>query len=331
VAIRRRLFAILALSFSIEGGLGALELIARHLFPRERYLKDSNEAKSTVEDMQRGLAVGMWVFDAELAYRPGRWQQNDSQGTQTSYPATQAADPAKKDVLIVGDSVIEQRYFEKALGKHLDASKFRIWNAGIGGYNTLQEAFYVKKYISLKPEIIILGFCLNDFQPSRVLQVEENHTYRLLSTSFETQLIAFPRLFHQVALYRAYEIFRNHVGMVDYWKKGGLKQNRAIVEEGFRIFKAYAQENHAKLYVMIFPHLYKPNDTPLWMRESRGLVTQILKEQRIPFVDLHVSDVIGDPAPFFNAPGDVTHPNLAAHQIFADYFMRKFGSELKAR
>jgi lysophospholipase L1-like esterase len=74
-------------------------------------------------------------------------------------------------VLIMGDSVTfgpnipAENLYAKVAERILNDSgkKIEIYNAGVCGYNTKQEYIALKKkYISLKPDLVIFAYCVND-------------------------------------------------------------------------------------------------------------------------------------------------------------------------
>ena len=128
-------------------------------------------------EFQRQPSNKKFIFDEKLGFRPGSsWSGSEGRyGCQNGREYENSIESKDfKNILMLGDSVIQYRHLEEALKCLLKDRPFRIWNIGIGGYNTWQEARYLKKYIKIKPDILILGFCLNDFIPSMTIISSDN-------------------------------------------------------------------------------------------------------------------------------------------------------------
>ena len=80
-------------------------------------------------------------------------------------------------ILVLGDSITQEYSFVENLetmlnGAHLGLD-FELWNAGVGGYQINQYAAYLKyKGIRYKPDMVIVNFCLNDFDLDTIVYYE---------------------------------------------------------------------------------------------------------------------------------------------------------------
>ena len=83
-------------------------------------------------------------------------------------------------ILVLGDSITEAGGYVKRLEYLLNSSglnkKFEVWNCGVGGYGIKQYWGYLEsKGSRFSPDMIIVGFCLNDFDDfTVVLPPDEN-------------------------------------------------------------------------------------------------------------------------------------------------------------
>lgn len=78
-----------------------------------------------------------------------------------------------KRILVLGDSItmgwgveFKDTYasrLEDLLNKNL-SQHFEVINAGVGNYNSICELAALKKFINLEPDLIILGFYINDLE-----------------------------------------------------------------------------------------------------------------------------------------------------------------------
>jgi hypothetical protein len=127
--------------------------------------------------------VRFWKYDELLgwAHQPGqrgRFEHPDfsvdvvinSQGLRDSeYPVERTG---KRRMLVLGDSFAwgygvehPQRFSEILEGEHPD---WEIINAGVSGYGTDQELLFLQKRgLALKPDVVLLLFCPNDFVNNR--------------------------------------------------------------------------------------------------------------------------------------------------------------------
>lgn len=95
-----------------------------------------------------------------------------------------------KRILVLGDSITmgwgvnyNETYsnvLEKLLNKNSEV-KYEVLNAGVGNYNSVNNLAAFKKYLYLKPDIVILGFYINDIekitQPSKAEHWIKGNSY----------------------------------------------------------------------------------------------------------------------------------------------------------
>jgi hypothetical protein len=73
-------------------------------------------------------------------------------------------------ILVLGDSITEHNWYVEKLEDKLNNSnpklnyKFELWNGAAMGYQVNQCAAYLEyKGLRYDPDMVIIGFCLNDF------------------------------------------------------------------------------------------------------------------------------------------------------------------------
>ena len=55
---------------------------------------------------------------------------------------------------------------QKILNKSSKVPRFRVWNLGVSGYNTEQEAYLLKSFVlPRKPNWVVVGYNINDCEP----------------------------------------------------------------------------------------------------------------------------------------------------------------------
>lgn len=91
------------------------------------------------------------------------------------YEFTMPKPPGVYRIIVVGDSITfgwfqksENTYpkvLEQMLNQAAPARRYEVFNMGVGGYNAAQELELIKtKALSLSPDLIVVGYCVNDNQ-----------------------------------------------------------------------------------------------------------------------------------------------------------------------
>jgi lysophospholipase L1-like esterase len=75
------------------------------------------------------------------------------------------------DSYIFGQGVPQDKIcpalLEKKLNESVKSDFFRVWNLGVSGYNTEQEAFLLESFVLPRaPDWVVLGYNINDYEPS---------------------------------------------------------------------------------------------------------------------------------------------------------------------
>lgn len=83
-------------------------------------------------------------------------------------------------IICLGDSTTANsdyvRILEKLLNKNEGREKFEVWNCAVTGYNVIQYCRALEeKWLRYAPDMVIIGFCLNDFAPTPLAVRENNH------------------------------------------------------------------------------------------------------------------------------------------------------------
>jgi len=313
---------LLLLSISVLFSIGILEIYAINFLKIPYYTLDSN---FTVLDDE--LTRGYKVNDEKIGFLPGpEWFGREGiLGCQNGREYLKNKKAALK-IVILGDSVIQNRYLEKSLKFILKDMHYEIFNAGIGAYNTMQEAYYLKEHIAVPFNILILGFCLNDFEPPYTIIIANNKE-KFARNLFEPLGHVNPFLFRNSALYRYFKIRTiNLLKKEEIWSKEAVLKNKDV-KEGLQGILKYCDSKNAKLFVIIYPHLesYRKDS---FLEAAHEKIIEILNELKINFLDLHEVYKNYDYKNLIQNQQDTCHPNFYADFIAAREFLNRFYSQL---
>lgn len=301
-------------------------LIALELFAR-KFLVAENISHEVWDGFHNTLVEGRYVPDPELGYVPGpNW--SEGQGRLGCLNGAEF-DLSKKnrDLLLLGDSLLQSRICERAVKNRLEYKGFRVWTVGIGGYNTLQEALYFEKYVTLKPETVVLEFCMNDFLPPMVVVSSDkwNRGEFAFNTVHPLSTVS-PFLFKNSALYRFIKIKSIAKDTTSMYSADFVRKNRKLVIEGLQKLKDVCARGGSGLYVIVYPHLSNPEKE--WEAEARKQILQILPEMNIPFVDVHDEYYAHGIEKLRQDKEDTVHPNLTGHRIATKKLFDTYGAKM---
>ncbi len=240
-------------------------------------------------------------------------------------------------ILGVGDSItdgtylpVSQRYLN-LLGKILEARinrRIEIINASVGGYNTWQELEMIKvKWISVKPDLVIVGICLNDYieKRPRLSQCWFGQIMEDFNDGSRARYFNF--LYQKSALYKFIYDFLSNVKNVRYNQRG---YQRYLEEYNFDIkppdFKkwekpflemiAFTKKHKIKILFVIFP---LHNQIIQRKHVSYKPLSDFFKEEGAHFLDLikYFNDAAQKSESLF-IKRDIIHPNALGHNITAE-------------
>jgi hypothetical protein len=187
-----------------------------------------------------------------------------------------------------------------------------MWNAGVEGYNTAQEAAYLRQTgVQLRADMVLLQFHLNDFLPPPVLFRDHRGkiAYQPFSSEYGTVI---------APLFRWSYIYR---WLLLKWKptrEARQETSRRVVEKAMGAMLELCRQHEMGFFVAVFP-LYKARadyeDTEnLWHR----WILEILATQKIDFVDLHaVYPADAKIERYRETMDDPWHPSVEGHRLAA--------------
>jgi lysophospholipase L1-like esterase len=244
----------------------------------------------------------------------------------------------KKDairIICLGDSFtfgygvdLEQTYpkiLEKKLNE-IHSEKYEVINAGVPGYNTGQELILLKeKLIRYEPDIVIIGFCLNDADPPLKIDEEKGLVYvypkplpfYLRMPTFLKQKSRFINLSVNICK----GLFANSLGNKSRpstfnsysWKftKSKLKE---IVE--------FTRSRNVRLIIVLIPDY---GYTQISRELAGKLLEDFCKINNISFLDLTPSfreeEITSGTELFLPEDG---HPNPTGHSVISGAILKKY-------
>lgn len=227
-------------------------------------------------------------------------------------------------IVVLGDSITEQGWYVKQLEELLnlrnDGLKYEVFNCGVGGYSVTQYYYYLRDTaLSFDPDMVILGFCLNDFTDMPVVSRDRDGKYLafrnpLSGYADNEPVVAINKtLFFNSYLYRYAVLFlKEHFSNRN---SANDPYNMALSAETLNKIRGLTEPNNIKLAAAIIPYLVERYDEPKAGEYSR--MKAILFQSGLPFIDLHgIFPDIESPKWRAN-PGDHIHPSEEGHGIMA--------------
>jgi GDSL-like lipase/acylhydrolase family protein len=220
-------------------------------------------------------------------------------------------------LLVLGDSVTHRRLWVEALERRLQVmigpgGKVEAWNAGVEGYNTVQEEVYLRELgVEVRADLVVVQFHLNDFLPLPVLF--RDHDGQVAYLPFESDLGSVCQPLFQFSYLYRYILLR--------WRPTHQARNEAArrqIDRAVAGIQDLCRQHGLDLVFVIFP-LFKPradyDETErLWHR----WILEILRDHHIDSVDLHAVFPAGpEILALRERSDDPWHPNLEGHRMAA--------------
>jgi len=230
-------------------------------------------------------------------------------------------------IIIHGDSISMGSYphnLEEQLNEDFN-NKVEVWNCSIGGQG-IREYYNYLKYRSLnyKPDMIIIGFCLNDFNLTPVMFKTadgELHCYRpfqVLKGNFDNWLYCHSNLYRFILATIEEKYF-------------GKFSPYAFGTEYLGKIKAIAQERSIPLLAVIFPYFRSDSEES----QEYKVMKRVINELNVECIDLHKIFKREERYKFLQKDHltDFIHPNEEAHAIVAEvirqHIKQKIEQEIK--
>ena len=221
-------------------------------------------------------------------------------------------------IVVLGDSITMYGkytdFLEDNLNEYFD-DNIEVWNCSIGGHG-VKEYYYNLNYRSIKydPDMLIIGFCLDDFSPVRVMfktKDGEKHCYRpfqINKGNFDNFLYCHSN-FYRIVLSN---IERNYI-------KRYAPSPQKYGREYLGRIKDIALRKNIPLFGIIFPY-YIPGSEEM---AQYKVIKNVIEELDIEYIDLHKIFTRESRISYLDRPEeDVVHPNENAHKVVADVLMK---------
>lgn len=190
----------------------------------------------------------------------------------------------------------------------------RVYNAGIGNYNTVRYVHrFFKNLESIKPTDIVVNYFINDAE-----QLSAGGGNFLLRNSQLAVTIwgVVNKLMHG----RGMEGLEEHYRKVYQDDSPGYVQMVRSLEE----LAGYARDNKVNLYLLMTPDVHQLTDYPfMFVHEKVGRVAGDLGYVLIDTID-EFSKL--SPEELWAMPGD-PHPNKLGHEIMAEAIYRELAAQ----
>ncbi len=229
-----------------------------------------------------------------IPYMPAEREVNSYGMVCKEYPIKKG--PNVYRILVLGDSVTQEYSFVENLETMLNAAHlgldFELWNAGTGGYQVNQYAAYLKyKGIRYEPDMVIVDFCLNDFDLDTIVYYETKNGvagYRNTGYYLSKAIPLNKWCYRHSYLYRLLIINLEKL----LFTHEGKNKDSAFDEnqEGRYYLKSImdiCKKHKIPLLAVIFPYLKPLGEYTDGEKEQYKMISDSLRELDIDVIDLH--------------------------------------------
>jgi len=195
----------------------------------------------------------LFVFDNEIGYRREKISHSTEFGPGNMRPIK---------VLFLGDSVTQWSNYVVAAAKQFHDKHpnvaIEFINAATMGYDTRWEYFFFKKFHNtIKPDVVYLQFCLNDFNTTPVIIGEEGEPWMAFNAGKLTPLVS-QFLLNNSDLYKF--IF---LTLLMLSTDQDFEKNAAMVQSNLRKIYKLVKSHGYEFRFLIFPYFKEEEDPRL--------------------------------------------------------------------
>jgi len=232
-------------------------------------------------------------------------------------------------ILVLGDSITQDGWYVESLKKKLNSNpdltyNFELWNAGVNGYSINQYAAFLKyKAIKYHPDMVLIGFCLNDFGLTSTVVIYKNSMgfseYYYPGFRLATSLPILNRFLFKYSYFYRFLIMRieNVLANIEKNKFGDDSYRSGETFYFLNLMKNICDKHKISLVSVIFPLLKPMEEYKDYERTQYEVVVQVLNELMIDYVDLHNHFQDKDLYSLRHIKGEDIHPSPEGHEIVA--------------
>jgi lysophospholipase L1-like esterase len=199
-------------------------------------------------------------------------------------------------ILLFGDSIAAQNWGRECLEKKLNSPplinskyQFEIWNAGVPSYDIRRYATYLKyKGIKYQPDMVMIFFCLNDFEPNTFVYYKDERGVVRFDFPFKELCNSY---FYNPFLIRHSYFYRFAAVKFETYLANKKKTNDISSDERdgrfyLSIIKDICQRNNLHLLCVVFPYFKPLSKYASWERHQYNVMLKVLKDFNVSYVDL---------------------------------------------
>ena len=240
-----------------------------------------------------------------------------------------AKQPGARRVLVMGDSytwgyaVAEEEAYPQAaerLLKERGYSQIDVINGGIPDYNSRQERKLLEQLMPVyEPDAVILGYVVNDAEPSTAMPTTPDETYRHSTSWFLTELAERlnRRLFRRRVLPSAKDTAADNY--LDGFDEGSVKWRDS--KDALREMRDLCAAAGISFTILVLPDFTQNFDDRYALRKIHDAVVSWGRELDIPVFDL-LNIFRGQDHQALWVPWD-GHPNAEAHRRIAEFLVAR--------
>jgi len=242
------------------------------------------------------------------------------------------------DSFTFGEGVRDEDLFSNKLAKKLNENSpdiaYETYNFGVGGYNTEQSVFLLKNIVlELNPDIVVLGYTLNDAEP-KLFSVNEStntmgrHPREVAVHEGLPDTTPPDTLFYKLRLSKLFwkaktnkEISKQTINFYQSLYQEG-NQDWITTQNSLEEFTNICRENEIECYFIMFPLLINLDENyPFY--KLHEIVKSKIEPSGIPIIDILPALLGMDFTELWVHPTD-QHPNEVAHNIIAEFLYKVF-------
>jgi hypothetical protein len=290
--------------------LGGFEWRLRMLHGKYDFFNVAVENRNFREGVQDVLQK-TFTSDPELGFRPtlGPTNEYNQYGTlQNAYDIKKRL--GVKRLLFIGDSVTHRAKLVMALESLYGDEHFEYWNAGVEGYNTVQEVGFYRKYNhAIEPDHVILTMVVNDLETTPLLFMSEGKFVLIAPNLPRSEVNGW--LFKYSFLYRRL-VSRRVSRQADKFRL----QIRNELIDSLRTLRDELRHDNIGFSILVLPLLAPADADPHATATHRDFVS-IASSLNIRCFDLAAP--VADALRTMPVPDDLLHPAYEMAQPVARY------------